>query len=85
LKHARVLGGSLEGRAEVAVREEMARTLPDAILRRLDAGTGGPPSDEDRETVLSVLSSELGWDAERQAREREALNRAYARGAPCWP
>ncbi len=35
--------GSLEDAARAAVREEMAVHLTDAVLRRLDLGTAGPP------------------------------------------
>ena len=43
LPGARPLSGSPEDRVRCAVREEMALSLADAVLRRLDLGTAGPP------------------------------------------
>jgi len=78
LPRARALEGDLEGRTREAVRDEMALTLADAVLRRLDLGTGGDPADEDLSVVGAVMATELGWDETRQRREREAL-------AETWP
>ncbi len=47
LAAARPLSGPLEERVRCAVREEMALTLADAVLRRLDLGTAGPPPADD--------------------------------------
>jgi glycerol-3-phosphate dehydrogenase len=55
----------------------MARTLADAILRRLDLGTAGPPPPAEVAEVAQVLGLELGWDAGRARAEREALARFY--------
>jgi glycerol-3-phosphate dehydrogenase len=77
LPWARPLVGSLEERAGAAVREEMARTLADAVLRRLDLGTAGPPAESEVETVVRVLAGELGWDPARQRAEREGLAAAF--------
>jgi glycerol-3-phosphate dehydrogenase len=59
--------------------QEMALTLADAVLRRLDLGTGGRPSGGDVDVVCGVLASQFGWDAERQRRERAALDGIYPR------
>jgi glycerol-3-phosphate dehydrogenase len=77
LDHARPLEGTLEERTRVAVREEMALTLRDAVLRRLDLGTGGPPAPGDVAAVEAILSEELGWSDARRAAERCALEGAY--------
>jgi glycerol-3-phosphate dehydrogenase len=77
LPTARVLEGDLEGRTREAVRDEMALTLADAVLRRLDLGTGGAPADEDLSVVCAVMTAELGWNETRQRREREALARVW--------
>jgi glycerol-3-phosphate dehydrogenase len=77
LPRARALEGSLEERTREAVREEMALTLADAVLRRLDLGTGGPPAREDLAVVREAMATELGWDEERQQREQEALARTW--------
>jgi glycerol-3-phosphate dehydrogenase len=70
--------GSLAERAALAVRSEMALTLEDVLLRRLDLGTAGMPSAADVDAVSAVVSQELGWDAARIARERQAVAAAYA-------
>ncbi len=79
LAQARPLEGSLEERTRAAVRDEMALTLADAVLRRLDLGTAGAASAQDLERVISVMGVELGWDAARADRERAALAQLYQR------
>jgi glycerol-3-phosphate dehydrogenase len=79
LPEACLLAGSLEERARLAVRDEMALTLPDAVLRRLDVGTAGPPPPGELDTIVRVMAAELGWDATREEEERAALARIYAR------
>jgi glycerol-3-phosphate dehydrogenase len=78
LADARPLGPPLEDAARRAVRDEMAVTLADAVLRRLDLGTAGPPRPEELETVARAMAAELGWDRARVERERASLARFYA-------
>ncbi len=78
LPAARPLEGPLVDRARRAVDEEAARHLTDAVLRRLDLGTGGAPSGGDVSIVLEAMASRLGWDQERQRDERRALQAACA-------
>jgi glycerol-3-phosphate dehydrogenase len=78
LTWARPLLGSLAERARVAVREEMALHLDDAVLRRLDLGTAGAPRPGEVEAVAAAMAAELGWDPARQRAEREGLVRALA-------
>ncbi len=66
LPAARPLTGPLEGQARHAVREEMALTLKDAVLRRLELGTAGPPPPAALEAVAGAMARELGWDAGRE-------------------
>jgi glycerol-3-phosphate dehydrogenase len=77
LPGARILAGDLAARARHAVREEMALTLSDAVLRRLDLGTGGPAPDADLDVVAGVMADELGWDAGRRDAEGRALDATY--------
>jgi glycerol-3-phosphate dehydrogenase len=79
LRGARFLAGPLEARAREAVRDEMALSLADAVLRRLDLGSAGPPSGAELGVVSRVMAAELGWDPARQRAEREALAAFYAR------
>jgi glycerol-3-phosphate dehydrogenase len=78
LAQARVLDPPLEEATRHAVRDEMAVTLADAVLRRLDLGTAGPPPAPELDTVGRVMAAELGWDDERERCERAALARFYA-------
>lgn len=78
LPRARRLEGSLKDRARQAVQEEMALSLSDVVLRRLDLGTVGEPAVEEVETVAAVMFHELGWDAARLAAERASLAAFYA-------
>ena len=77
LEGAAPIAGSLEQRTRTAVRDEMALLLSDAVLRRLDLGTSGPPADEDVRRVGSAMATELGWEAERAERERRELAGTY--------
>jgi glycerol-3-phosphate dehydrogenase len=79
LPAARRLVGRLEDRVRTAVREEMALTLTDAVLRRLDLGTAGPPPPEDIDAVARVMAAEVGWDTGRERAERESLAAFYSR------
>ena len=73
LPRAHPLVGPLEDRVRDVVREEMAMSLEDALLRRLDLGTTGPPTEGDVAVATTVMAAELRWDAARQAAERAAL------------
>ena len=77
LPRARRLEGTLADRTRVAAREEAALTLRDAVLRRLDLGTGGMPPEADLDVVCGVMRAELSWGAERERAERESLRRTY--------
>ena len=79
LPEARLLDGPLGDRTRRAVREEMALTLGDAILRRLDLGTAGPPAPGEIDAVVSVMATELGWGAGQEQSERAALAGFYSR------
>jgi glycerol-3-phosphate dehydrogenase len=77
LHRAAPLAGTLADAGRTAVREEMAVHLTDAVLRRLDLGTAGPPAAEDVATVLDVMAAALGWDDRRRGEERAALDAFY--------
>ena len=79
LPRARPLEGPLEDRVREVVREEMAMSLEDVLLRRLDLGTAGPPPEPEVDVASRVMASELGWDAARLAQERAALAAAWVK------
>jgi glycerol-3-phosphate dehydrogenase len=59
------------------VREEMAITLADAILRRTEAGVTGHPGPDALARAAAIMASELRWDAARTAAEIDACARVY--------
>jgi len=71
------LDGPLAERARRAVREQMALRLTDAVLRRLDLGSAGPPPTEEVDIVLDAMAAERAWDEGRRARERRELDAFY--------
>jgi glycerol-3-phosphate dehydrogenase len=79
LAKAKRLAGALAERTLVAVREEMALTLADSVLRRLDLGTAGPPPADELAAVCGVMARELGWDPARERAEQAALAAFFAR------
>lgn len=78
LPEARLLDGPLREGVRFAVQKEMALSLEDVVLRRLDLGTAGEPSGEDVGAVASVLAHEFGWDLARIGAEQAALAAFYA-------
>jgi glycerol-3-phosphate dehydrogenase len=62
-----------------AVREEMAVTLCDVVLRRTPIGTLGWPGEIVVRRVASIVASELNWDHRRTEDEIAHLHGEYAR------
>lgn len=52
-----------------AVREEMAQTLQDVVLRRTDLGTGVDPGEESLSACARTMAGDLGWDPDRIQKE----------------
>jgi glycerol-3-phosphate dehydrogenase len=82
LKEAKVadleeLGQSGDTMAQVnfAVREEMALTLEDVVMRRTGLGQFGPARNLAK--VADTMGALLGWDENRRWREMESLNALY--------
>ena len=77
LAAARPLEGTLPERTRASVRDEMARTLADAVLRRLDLGTAGRPDEAEVATVAAVMADDLGWGPERVREEKRDLDGVF--------
>lgn len=77
---ARTLPDSHVIEAEVihAIRDEMALTLTDVMLRRTDLGSANRPSDACICACAALMARELGWDSRQSGQQVEALERAYA-------
>ena len=60
-----------------AMREEMAVTLADAVLRRTEAGVTGHPGRPALERAAALMAFELGWLPARIEAEIDACERVY--------
>jgi len=60
-----------------AVRNEMALTLEDIVLRRTGLGSAGYPGDEAVLKVEHIARNELGWNSARVQDEVQALKEFY--------
>lgn len=69
--------GDIAAQILFAVREEMALTLADAVMRRTGIGQFGPPSSETLQAAASIMAKELGWSQTRRAAEIAAIARYY--------
>jgi glycerol-3-phosphate dehydrogenase len=71
------LGKSGDTAAQIgfAVREEMALSLEDVVMRRTCLGQFGPP--DNLQQIAAIMAPMLGWDDARQQREIESLGPLY--------
>jgi glycerol-3-phosphate dehydrogenase len=67
---------------QYAVRHELAATLADVVLRRLDLGSGEQPADATLAACADIVALELGWDAARRARELDRVRASYPFAGP---
>jgi glycerol-3-phosphate dehydrogenase len=63
-----------------AVRDEMAVTLADALVRRTGAGAGGHPGQDAARAAAAIMAAELGWSAAQVDRELQAFDSFYSVG-----
>jgi len=61
--------GEIMAQVVYAVREEMARTLQDIVMRRTGIGTLGNPGEAVLRKVANVAAGELHWDTNRVEQE----------------
>ena len=69
--------GDIGAQVLFAVREEMALTLADVVMRRTCMGQIGRPSADALAATAKIMAAELGWDATRQAQEIASLDRWF--------
>lgn len=60
-----------------AIRSEMARRLPDIVIRRTTLGAAGHPGPEAVRACARIAARELGWDTRREAEEIGAVDEFY--------
>ena len=75
-------GAALDDRDPVdgvahAIREEMAHTLVDVVVRRTGIGETGYPGDERATSIADSMQRVLGWSEERKTLELAALRNFY--------
>lgn len=80
LPRARDLEGPLDQQVLTAVREEMALTLADVVMRRTPLAAEPPAAEVER--VLQVMAIEKRWGEDRAAAERAGLEQALRSHAP---
>ena len=68
---------ALEAQIAIAMRDEMALTLEDVVMRRTGIGQFGTPTAETLETVSRLMAAEFGWSDERRQNEIAALAKWY--------
>jgi glycerol-3-phosphate dehydrogenase len=76
---APVVSGAETLGAEVVyvIRQEMALTLADIVVRRTGLGSAGEPPGEVIAVCARLAAAELGWDEARTAAEIAAVQRVY--------
>jgi glycerol-3-phosphate dehydrogenase len=62
-----------------AIRDEMALSLADIVLRRTPLGTFGHPGRPVLESCAAIAGDTLAWDAARRAREIDLVEAEYRR------
>lgn len=60
-----------------AIRDEMACSVADIVIRRSELGAAGHPGPQIVNAVAAVAAEELGWNADRRSREVAAVDRFY--------
>lgn len=65
-----------------AVREEMAQSLGDVMLRRTPLGSAGLPDDACLRACASVMAEEFGWGDARCRKEVETVHATFRRATP---
>jgi glycerol-3-phosphate dehydrogenase len=61
--------GEILAEVVYAIRQEMARTLSDIVVRRTGIGTLGNPGEDVLRKVAAIAAMELHWDEKRVEQE----------------
>jgi glycerol-3-phosphate dehydrogenase len=71
------VSGDVPAQILFSVREEMALTLEDVVMRRTGIGQFGRPAPELLAQLAAMMGAELGWSPARQQSEIDGVNRLY--------
>jgi len=74
------VSGDVRAQILFSVREEMALTLEDVVMRRTSIGQFGKPAPDLLTDLAAMMGAELGWSPARQQSEIEAVSRLYEIG-----
>jgi glycerol-3-phosphate dehydrogenase len=66
-----------DARIGFAIREEMALTLEDVVMRRSGIGQTGDPGDAALNEMANAMAAELDWSEDRKHSEIEAVKRNF--------
>lgn len=69
--------GEMLGQVVYALRNELAFTLTDVLLRRTGIGTLGKPSEEILTAILDVMKGHFSWDTSRCEKELQQVAQVY--------
>jgi len=61
-----------------AIRNEMACTLADIVVRRSELGAMGHPGTDMVDAMAGIAAGELGWDRAQRAKEIAGINAIYS-------
>jgi glycerol-3-phosphate dehydrogenase len=70
--------GEMPAQVVYAIKQEMARTLKDILIRRTGIGTLGNPGSTVLESIAEIAARELNWDTARVDRELELAEKALS-------
>ena len=70
--------GEIAAQVVYAMRNEMARSLEDIVLRRTGIASLGDPGRDALRSAADIAATELGWDGERKEREISEVLRVLA-------
>jgi glycerol-3-phosphate dehydrogenase len=69
--------GDTQAQIAFALKEEMALTLEDVVMRRTGLGQFGRPAREVLEKAANQMAAHLGWDDSKKATEIAGIERLY--------
>jgi glycerol-3-phosphate dehydrogenase len=70
--------GDIGAQVLFAIREEMAMTLEDVVMRRTGMGQLGNPGAENIARAADIMTDELGWNDARKAKEIQSIASNFA-------
>lgn len=70
--------GEIAAQIVFAIRNEMARTATDILLRRTGLGTLGNPGEQVLDAVIRIAADELNWNTAAIEREIASIEKIYA-------